>query len=396
MSDLPIVSQTIVIGAGPAGLAVGACLKQANIPCLILEQSDQVGSVWHRHYDRLHLHTDKKNSQLPYFPYPLTYPRYPSRTQVIKYLESYAEKFHLDIRFRQQVISARYEDELWAVHTREHLYQAQNLVIAAGHNREPFRPVWPGQESFKGLIMHSSEYRNGELFRGKKVLVVGFGNSGGEIAIDLWEHGVQVGLSVRGGVNVIPRELFGIPILTISILQSQMPARLADAVNAFLLRFVIGDLTQYGLRKLPYGPITQMRRDAHIPLIDVGTVKLIKAGQVRVYGEIREFCEDGVIFTDGRRIQVRAVVLATGYRSRVNAFLTGMAAAAYDAEGTPLSSGRESSMPGLYFCGYHISPTGILREIALEAKKISASIARKREQLRADLLAQSIKQTKNT
>jgi cation diffusion facilitator CzcD-associated flavoprotein CzcO len=120
--------------------------------------------------------------------------------------------------------------------------------------------------------MHSSEYRNGELFRGKKVLVVGFGNSGGEIAIDLWEHGVQVGLSVRGGVNVIPRELFGIPILTISILQSQMPARLADAVNAFLLRFVIGDLTQYGLRKLPYGPITQMRRDAHIPLIDVGTV----------------------------------------------------------------------------------------------------------------------------
>ena len=231
--------------------------------------------------------------------------------------------------------------------------------------------------------MHSSEYRNGELFRGKKALVVGFGNSGGEIAIDLCEHGVQVGLSVRSGVNLIPRELFGIPILTINILQGQIAARLADAINAFILRFVIGDLTKYGLRKLPYGPITQMRQDARIPLIDVGTVKLIKDGQVKIYGEIREFCEDGVIFTDGRQIQVQAVVLATGYRPRVNAFLTGMAAAAYNADGTPLSSGRESSMPGLYFCGYHVSPTGMLREIALEAKKISASIARKREMLKA-------------
>jgi cation diffusion facilitator CzcD-associated flavoprotein CzcO len=391
MSDLPIVSQTIIIGAGPAGLAVGACLKQANVPCLILEQSAQVGSVWHRHYDRLHLHTDKTNSQLPYFPYPLTYPRYPSRTQVIKYLESYAAKFHLDIRFRQQVMSARYEDELWAVQTQDHLYQAQNLVLAAGHNREPFRPVWPGQESFKGLIMHSSEYRNGELFRGKKVLVVGFGNSGGEIAIDLWEHGAQVGLSVRGGVNVIPRELFGIPILTISILQSQMPARLADAINVFILRFAIGDLTKYGLRKLPYGPMTQMRQHAHIPLIDVGTLKLIRGGQVRIYGEVREFCEDGVIFTGGQQIQTQAVVLATGYRPHVNAFLTGMAAATYDADGRPLSSGRESSMPGLYFCGYHVSPTGMLREIALEAKKIRASIVRKRELLKSDLLGSSTK-----
>jgi hypothetical protein len=137
-----------------------------------------------------------------------------------------------------------------------------------------------------------------------------------------------------------------------------------------------------------------MRQDARIPLIDVGTVKLIKDGRITVYAEIREFCEDGVIFIDGRQAQFNAVVLATGYRPRVNAFLTGIAAAAYDTNGTPLSSGRESSMPGLYFCGYHVSSTGMLREIALEAKKISASIARKRNLLRADLLAQPAKHTK--
>ncbi|MGZ9234672.1 MAG: flavin-containing monooxygenase [Anaerolineales bacterium] len=307
----------------------------------------------------------------------MTYPRYPSRTQIITYLESYAEKFRLDIRFRQQVISARSRNNPWEVQTQDRLYQAQNLVIATGYNREPVMPIWPGQDSFKGLVMHSSEYRNGELFRARKVLVVGFGNSGGEIAIDLWEHGAQVGLAVRGGVNVIPRELFGIPILSIGILQRKLPARLADAISALISRAVIGDLTKYGLRKLPYGPVSQMRRNAHIPLIDVGTVKLIKEGQVNIYGGIREFCENGVIFDDGTQAEFNAIILATGYRPRVNAFLTGISAAAYDLNGAPLSSGQESSMPGLYFCGYYVSPTGMLREICIEAKKIGASIAGK-------------------
>jgi hypothetical protein len=138
-----------------------------------------------------------------------------------------------------------------------------------------------------------------------------------------------------------------------------------------------------------------MRQDARIPLIDVGTVKLIKQGHITVYREIKEFFEGGVLFVDERIEQFNAVILATGYRPRVNAFLTGIAAVAYDANGTPLSSGREASMPGLYFCGYHVSPTGMLREIAIEARKISASITRKRDLLKADVLAQPIKHTKS-
>ena len=111
MAYFSINNQTIVIGAGPAGLAVGTCLEQANIPCIILEESDRVGSAWHRHYDRLHIHTDKTNSGLLFLPYPKDYPRYLSRSQFIEYLESYAQKFQLDIRFRQEVISARYEND---------------------------------------------------------------------------------------------------------------------------------------------------------------------------------------------------------------------------------------------------------------------------------------------
>lgn len=375
MSDFSLESYTIVIGAGPAGLAVGACLKQANIPCIILEQSDKVGSTWHHHYDRLHLHTDKKNSELPFLPFPKDYPRYISRSQLIEYLESYAQKFQLDIRFHQEVISARYENDRWQAQTQDHLYYATNLVVATGYNHEPFLPTWPGQDLFQGTMIHSSQYKNGEPFKGKKVLVVGFGNSGGETAIDLWEHGAQVSLAVRNAVNVIPRELFGIPILSIGILQSKLPPKIADVINAPILHFAIGDITKYGLRKLPYGPLTQIQRDGHIPLIDIGTLKLIKDGQVTVFEGIREFTEEGVAFDDGKQAQFDAVILATGYRPRVNAFLKGISAVAYNESGTPLSSGWETKLPGLYFCGYYVSPTGMLREIAIEARQISASIA---------------------
>jgi cation diffusion facilitator CzcD-associated flavoprotein CzcO len=371
-----IHADTIIVGAGPAGLAVGACLKQAGLPCLILEQTDKVGAAWHRHYDRLHLHTAKAYSALPFFPFPKDYPRYPSRLQVIRYLEAYARQFQLEPRFGQQVIAARYANGCWEVQTQETRYQAINLVIATGYTREPYLPTWSGQASFRGAIIHSSQYRNGEPFKGQRILVVGFGNSGGEIAIDLWEHGAQPGLAVRGPVNVIPRELLGIPILAISIAQSKLPPRWADVLNAPILRATIGDLTRYGLRQLPYGPVTQIHGDARIPLIDVGTLKLIKRGQIALYPGIERFTEDGVIFTDGKQARFDAVILATGYRPRINTFLEG-SSTTYDENGTPLSSGHEMPIPGLYFCGYHVAPTGMLREIALEARRISAAIARK-------------------
>ncbi len=372
-----VLHPAIIIGAGPAGLAVGACLQRAGIPALILEQSDRVGSSWHRHYDRLHLHTDKSHSALPFVPFPKTFPRYPARLQVIDYLEAYARHFQLETHFGQQVVAARQANGVWQIQTQDTLYQALNLVIAAGYNREPYLPSWPGQPSFRGTFLHSSQYRGGGPFKQQTVLVVGFGNSGGEIALDLWEHGARPSLAVRSPVNVIPRELFGIPILAIGIVQSRLPTRWADALNAAILRAVVGDLTRYGLRKSSHGPMTQIQRDARIPLIDVGTIELIKRGQIPIYPGIERFTEEGVLFTNGSHSKFDAVILATGYRPRVNAFLEG-ASAAHDENGIPASSGCETPIPGLYFCGYYVSPTGMLREIALEARRISAAIAQKR------------------
>jgi indole-3-pyruvate monooxygenase len=370
-------NNTIIIGAGAAGLAVSACLQQVGVPNFILEQSHQVGATWRKHYDRLHLHTDKKNSELPFVPFPQDFPRYPSRDQAVQYLEDYAKRFDLDIRFNQYVMSARRENDQWLVQTQNTLHTSPNLVIATGYARQPLMPEWPGLESFQGKVLHSSAYKNGSAFQGQKVLVVGFGNSGGEIAVDLYEHGAKPSLAVRNAVNVIPRELAGIPILSIGIVQDKLPMWLADAINAPILRMAIGDITKYGLRKLPYGPATQIHKDKRIPLIDVGTMKLIREEQITVYPGVVKVAGNRITFDGGQEAEFEALVLATGYRPQVSEFLPD-APSVFDQDGTPTSTGQESQIPGLYFCGYYVSPTGMLREIAREARQISAALARKR------------------
>lgn len=367
--------EALIVGAGPAGLAVGACLKRAGITAVILEQSNQVGSAWRGHYERLHLHTARGGSALPFAPMPAAYPRYPSRQQVVDYLEDYANRLAPEIRFGEKVTGAQRQGDHWVVTTDKAVCSAPNLVIASGYTRQPYSPTWPGQAGFKGKILHSSQYKNADPFKGQKVLVVGFGNSGGEIAIDLVEAGAGVSLAVRGPINVIPRDLFGIPIQSIAILERWLPPALVDALNAPILGAVIGDLRPYGLAKLPNGPVSQINGSARIPLIDIGTVRLIKQRKITVYPGIDHFTKTGVVFADGREVVFDAVILATGYRPRVDAIL-GDAASDCVQDGMPLTSGQEAGIKGLYFCGYNVRPTGMLREIALEARRIGAAISR--------------------
>lgn len=362
----------IIIGGGPAGLAVGACLKRAGVRSIILERSPGVGATWRRHYDRLHLHTAKRHSALPFIPWSEQSPKYPSRDQVIDYLEAYAARTKMDIRVNQEVTNASRAGGQWTVTTADSTYTSSYLVVAAGNVRCPRQPTWPGIDDFTGTVLHSSEYTNGSAYAGRSALVVGFGNSGGEIAIDLCQSGARTAMSVRGAVNVIPREIAGIPVLSIGIAQQRTPPAISDRLNAPLLRAIFGDLAKHGLRKLPYGPATQMRRDGTIPLIDIGTINLIKRGDITVHPGIESFTQNGVRFTNGTELMVDVVVLATGYEPRVSDFID--APAAYDERGKPTISGHEAGVPGLYFCGYRVSPTGMLREIGIEARAISASI----------------------
>ena len=364
-------TEVIVIGAGPAGLAVGACLRDQGVPFEILEQADAVGSSWRRHYERLHLHTVKQFSALPLLPWPASVPMYPSRAQMVEYLERYAERFRLAPRFGEAAARARHDGSRWVVQTAAGERRARALVVATGYNRVPRLPALPGQERFEGEILHSSAYRSGARFRGKRALVVGLGNSGGEIAIDLWEHGADTTLAVRSPVHVVPRDFHGVPAQIASLfLLGRLPPEIADPIALWVADRTVGDLSRWGLCRPEVGPAAQVIRQGRIPLIDIGTVELIKQGHIHVTPGPRELTARGVIFTDGRELPFDVIVMATGYRAGLEDFLED-AARYTDARGYPRWHGAPTPAPGLFFIGFRNPITGALHDISREAPRIA-------------------------
>lgn len=366
---------TIIIGAGPAGLAVGAVLRRAKVPFVMLERAERIGESWHRHYDRLHLHTPKSQSALPHRAYPHAYPRYPSRQQFVEYLDDYARTFALEPEFGRDVQRvARGADGAWEVATNTGNYRGSHVVVATGYNRVPNVPHWPGQETFPGRIIHSRKYTNADAFRDARVLVVGFGNSGAEIALDLAEHGVRCAVAVRGKVNVIPRELLGIPITMFALALRPLPPRVADRMTTLTRRLAVGNIAALGLAKRDDGPSVQVAESRKIPMIDVGTLTRIRSGDIAVRKGVESFDGSDVCFADGTREQFDAVVLATGFTTGLAAMLPDHTSV-LDSCGRPRECGRETEAAGLYFCGFHVSSTGMLRQIGIEALAIGRDIA---------------------
>ncbi|WP_349631169.1 flavin-containing monooxygenase [Bradyrhizobium jicamae] len=360
----------IIVGAGPAGLACAATMRAAGLIVTVLEKADCVGAVWRLHYDRLHLHTDRRHSGLPGMAMPSNYPAYPSRAQVVDYLESYAARFKVAPSFNTEVSRIAREGPLWRVQLADDAIVAPMVVVATGIADAPYRPSWPGMATFGGEIIHSSEYRNPVPYAGKRVLVVGFGNSGGEIALDLANAGVDAALSVRGPVQILPRDLLGLPILSWAILYQRLPARFVDALNAPVLRLAVGDFEKLGLKRSAKGPRRMVEEDGRVPLIDIGTLAKIRDGSIKIRSGIASFNAQGVVFADGASEAFDAVILATGFRPDLRRLLPDVGGV-LDSHGIPLVTGRPTAAAGLYFCGQITAPTGQLREIGIEAERIA-------------------------
>jgi cation diffusion facilitator CzcD-associated flavoprotein CzcO len=371
-------TEVAIIGAGPAGLAVGASLRRRHIPFEIFERSDRVAPAWHHHYQRLHLHTPKGSSGLPYKPFPADHPRYPSRQQLVDYLEDYAAAFELRPHFGEAVTVVRpLNAKQWEVVTDKTRCMARAVVIASGLSLDKNVPAWAGMAAFRGSIVHSGDFVDGKPYRDQRVLVVGFGNSGAEICLDLWEHGAKPSVSVRSPVTVIPRDLFGIPIVTVATAFSFLPAPVVDFFFRPILRAVIGDLKAYGIQTPADGPTVQVAKSSRVPVLDIGTVKLIKQGRVKVTPGIQRVTEIGVIFENGASATFDAIILATGLRPRLD-FLKVEQSTEWQRQPRSIPAKGRAALPNLYFCGFHVPVTGMLREIALEARQIVAHIAASR------------------
>src|SRR4051794_20050100 len=232
-------ADVLVVGAGPAGLAVAACLRTRGVEPLVVDRGAAVGESWRRRYERLHLHTPRVQSALPGLRIPRSSGRWVSKDDVADYLRRYAAHHGIEPRFGTEVQRLERSEGMWAALTSDGKVTARQVVVATGYNSTPVEPSWPGTGSFPGEVLHASRYSTPEPYRGRDVLVVGPGNTGAEISADLAESGAgRVWLSVRTPPNVVPRSLGPVPTTPLSVGNDTAPAWLVDPVNRLLQRRV--------------------------------------------------------------------------------------------------------------------------------------------------------------
>lgn len=362
----------VVIGAGPAGLASAAELGRRGVPAVVLERADAVGSSWRGRYDRLRLNSSRWFAKLPRGPYARGTGLFPTRDEMVGYLEHYADRNGVDVRLGTRLERIDRSGRGWALRTSNGELPAEHVVVATGYAHTPFIPEWPGRDRFGGRLLHAGEYRNAEPFRGGDVLVVGPGCSGAEIAYELAGDGAaRVRLAVRTPPNIILRSPIG-PLLARLVLR--LPTRRGDALLRAVRRREIGDLTEYGLPVPEEGVFSRLKRLGVAPMIvDKDVIQAIRDRRIEIVAAVDSLDETGVTLADGTRIEPDAVIAATGYRSGLEPVVGHLDV--LDERGLPRAVAGEAAAPGLRFIGYVPRPAQ-LGFIGGEATRAAKAIAR--------------------
>ncbi|XP_022953815.1 probable indole-3-pyruvate monooxygenase YUCCA10 [Cucurbita moschata] len=320
----------IIVGAGPSGLSTAACLSRASIPYKLLEREDCSASLWRKYaYDRLCLHLPKKSSELAFMEFPSSFPNYVPKKMFLEYLDSYISNFGIDPLYRRKVEAAEYDRDLkkWKVRVRnsegggeiEEEYVGRFLVVATGETADPYMPVVEGMERFGGEVMHSTRYKSGKGFEGKNVLVVGAGNSGMEIALDLASHGATTSILVRSPIHIMSRRMMKLQVL----LGQYLALKFLDSLMVFLSKMVFGELSKYGMKRWEKGPIHMKRHHGKFPVIDVGTFDKIKSGEIQVISSEISMVEsnNNVMFKDGKLHPFHSIIFCTGFTTSAKLWL---------------------------------------------------------------------------
>ncbi|GAA4043256.1 NAD(P)/FAD-dependent oxidoreductase [Streptomyces shaanxiensis] len=379
-TDQPATDRPVyVIGGGPGGLSVAHALRAQGIRAVVLEKSDRVGASWRRHYDRLHLHTTRRLSGLPGLPMPRRFGRWVSRDDVVRYLEKYAEHHDLEIVTGVEVsrVEPAPDGSGWLLRaTGGRELTGAAVVVATGHNHTPRVPDWPGRDTYTGEFLHAGEYRNPAPYAGRDVLVVGVGNTGAEIAVDLVEGGAaRVRLAVRTVPHIVRRSTAGWAAQFTSILVRRLPVGLVDRLARPVAKLSVPDLSDHGLPRPDTGLYSRVK-EGSIPVLDVGLIDAVRKGRIEVVAAVDGFEDGKVILADGTRVSPDAVIAATGYVRALEDLVGHLDV--LDTRGKPVVQGAHTpaDAPGLYFTGFTNPISGNLREMAIDAQKIAKVIAR--------------------
>jgi len=362
----------VVIGAGPAGLAAAAELGRLGVQATVLEQSSALGASWRARYARLRLNSSRWFSNLPGLRHERGEGPFPSRDQMVRYLEEYARANALDVRVNTRVERIDRERGGWSLRTSAGELSSEQVIVSSGYAHTPYIPDWPGRDSFDGQLLHAAAYRNPDAYRDRDVLVVGPGCSGMEIAYDLIEGGAErVRLAVRTPPNILIRNPIG-PLLARGMLK--LGPRRADRIMSFVRRREIGDLTEYGLPEPEEGIFSRLMRLGVAPaIVDKEVIEAIKQRRIEIVAGVESLDDTVVALSDGSRIEPEAVIAATGYRCGLEPVVGHLGV--LDEHGVPSPPNGDEAAPGLRFIGYLPRPAHIgliAREATYAAKAVAA------------------------
>lgn len=370
MSECPV----IIVGAGLTGIAAALSLRDQGVKHVVLERAEHVASSWRTRYDHLTLNTGRQFSHLPNRHYPRGTPTFPSRDQVVEHVECSADG--LDIQFKTTVDRIERRPGGWRLHTSAGDVDAQQVIVATGHDHTPHVPEWSGMNGFPGEFLHSSAYRNPTRYAGKRVLVVGCGSSGMEIAYDLATGGAaRVSMTVRTPPNVMLRSgPGGLPGDLVATPLYHLPPRTADRIARRARLQAIGDLTKFGLPIPRQGPFSLSARLRGVApaIVDMAVIDAVKHGVIEVVKPPESFNGGTVSLLDGTQLRPDVVVCATGYRRGLESLVGHLGV--LDERGAPRARCGESICDGLRFLGFLPRPSQI-GYTSKRARRIAAEIA---------------------
>ncbi|HEX8743241.1 MAG TPA: NAD(P)/FAD-dependent oxidoreductase [Thermoleophilaceae bacterium] len=376
------LDEPIVIGAGPGGLAAARALERRGIPARLFERGDRVCMSWRAHYDSLQLNSPRRMSSLPGLRIDRRAGAWPGRDDFIAYVERYAEPLASRIAFGTDVRRIDREDGGWRLETSRGPMWSRHVIVAAGLLAVPFMPSWPGREEFEGQLVHAADYRNAERYRGRDVLLVGMGQTGSDVGIDLVRGGVgRLRVAVRTPPVILRRRAW-VTLTNQLAKYMHTPDAMSDTMARLYHRLMWGSLESYGLGAP--GDIATSRKSRSGTLgfnrgvgftFDRGLVSAIKKRYVEVVAAVERFEGGDVVLVDGRRLRPDVVIAATGRRPNLAPIVGHLGV--LNSDGRPSVHGGRTAhgAPGMYFIGYRLPPAQ-LPDMTLDAHAIARGVSR--------------------
>lgn len=383
-----MAEDVLVIGAGPAGIACAYYLEQAGVSYKVVDKAAIIASTWDSLYPSLKLNTTRFYSHLPERKFPLKYGIFATGKQYHRYLVDYVRDHDFNIHLGVAVHNMTQEGDGWQVETSEGSAWYPAVISATGRFSAPVLPAIPGMENFKGRIIHAHDYLGPEPYIGKRVMVVGNGPSGIDISVELGNHAQQpVLLSQRTGVILRPIYPLGLPKHAWMLLTEKLPDFIGKPLMKYITGLKFNNLEQVGI-KTPRG---DAQSSAAGGTRGRSLILAARAGTVKSVAGPAYFEADEVVLTDGSRVQVDVVIMATGYRPALYDYLDLPDAERnqYDwprREDEPpnvyYEGGRQvQGYPGLYLVGVYYQGKGAMYNFNIEAEQAVQEIQARLQRL---------------